>query len=237
MSYGYDIGMPAAQAQASERATFIRRTYGHLAIAILAFVGLLAVLVNIPGIKDVVLMMTGSRLSWFVVLGGFMFVSWLAERWAQSNTSLGMQYLGLSLYVVAEAVIFLPIIYVAAFELKDPNVLPTAGILTLGVFGGLSTAVLVTRKDYSFLGPILSVAGFVALAFIVAAMVFGFSLGLIFSFAMVAFASAVILYQTSNVLHHYPSDKYVAASLALFASVALLFWYILQIIMSLSGRD
>jgi FtsH-binding integral membrane protein len=229
MSYGYDIGVPAAQAQADERATFIRRTYGHLAVAILAFVGLLAVLVNIPGIKDVVLMMTGSRLSWFVVLGAFMFVSWLAERWAQSNTSIGMQYLGLSLYVVAEAVIFLPIIYVAAFQLKDPNVLPTAGILTLGVFGGLSTAVLVTKKDFSFLGPILSVVGFVALAFIAAAMIFGFSLGLIFSFAMVAFASAVILYQTSNVLHYYPTNMYVAASLALFAAVALLFWYILRI--------
>jgi FtsH-binding integral membrane protein len=237
MSYGYDIGVPAAQAQASERVTFIRRTYGHLAVAILAFAGLLAVLVNIPGIENVIATMMGSRLSWFVVLGAFMFVSWLAERWAQSDASIGMQYTGLALYVVAEAVIFLPMIYIAAFLLKDKTVLPTAGILTLGVFGGLSTAVLLTKKDYSFLGPILSMASWIALAFIVASMIFGFSLGLIFSFAMVAFASAVILYQTSNVLHHYPTDKYVAASLALFASVALLFWYILQIIMSLSGRD
>lgn len=237
MSYGYDIGVPAAQAQASERALFIRRTYGHLAVAILAFVGLEAALVSIPGIENVVFTMIGSRLSWFVVLGLFMFVSWLAERWAQSDASIGMQYTGLALYVVAQAVLFLPMIYIAAFLLKDPNVLPTAGILTLGVFGGLTTAVLVTKKDYSFLGPILSIASCIAMAFIVASMIFGFSLGLIFSFVMVAFASAVILYQTSNILHHYPTDKYVAASLALFASVALLFWYILQIIMSMSSRD
>ncbi|MBL8797427.1 MAG: US12 family protein [Planctomycetia bacterium] len=232
MSYGYDLGIPAAQAQADERATFIRRTYGHLAVAILGFVALTAGLCSIPGIEGFIAKMTQSQISWLVVMGMFMFVSWIAERWAQSNTSLGMQYAGLALYVVAQSIVFLPLIYIAAFLIKDQTVLPTAGILTLGVFGGLSTAVLVTKKDFSFLGPILSVAGWLALAFIVAAVIFGFSLGLIFSFAMVAFASAAILYQTSNVLHYYPTNMYVAAALALFAAVALLFWYILRILIA-----
>jgi FtsH-binding integral membrane protein len=39
------------------------------------------------------------------------------------------------------------------------------------------------------------------------------------------------------VLHHYRTDQYVAASLALFASVAILFWYILRIVIAFSGRD
>jgi FtsH-binding integral membrane protein len=51
---------------------------------------------------------------------------------------------------------------------------------------------------------------------------------------MVAFAGAAILYDTSNILHRYRTDQHVAASLSLFASVALLFWYILSIF---SSRD
>ena len=69
------------------------------------------------------------------------------------------------------------------------------------------------------------------MALIVAGMVFGFNLGLWFSVLMVFLASAAILYNTSNVLHQYHSSQYVAASLSLFASVALLFWYVLQIFM------
>ena len=57
-------------------------------------------------------------------------------------------------------------------------------------------------------------------------------LGPIFTYAMIALACGYILYHTSNVLHHYRIGQHVAAALALFASVALLFWYILQLFMS-----
>ena len=63
-------------------------------------------------------------------------------------------------------------------------------------------------------------------------MLFDFNLGNLFAGVMVAFAAAYILYYTSNILHHYRLDQHVAASLALFASVALLFWYILQLFMN-----
>jgi FtsH-binding integral membrane protein len=45
------------------------------------------------------------------------------------------------------------------------------------------------------------------------------------------------MYDTSNVLHHYRTDQYVAASLALFASVAMLFFYVLRLVMAFSNRD
>jgi uncharacterized protein len=86
------------------------------------------------------------------------------------------------------------------------------------------------------LGGILKIAGFVALGLILCSIIFGFSLGLFFSFVMVVFASAAILYDTSKVMHHYAPHQYVAASLELFASVALLFWYVLRIVMALSSR-
>ena len=235
MSYGMEYPMVAAQAPASERAAFIRRTYGHLAGAILAFVAVEYVLLHIPGIENLCLAMMSGSFMWLIVLGAFMAVSYVANMWAMSDTSPGMQYAGLGLYVLAEAVIFLPILFIAS--VGYPGIIPSAGIMTLAVFAGLSLAVLITGKDFSFLGPIISICSMLALGFIVVAMFIpGLSGGgLIFSFAMVALASAAILYNTSNMLHQYRTTQHVAAALALFASVALLFFYILRIMMA--SRD
>lgn len=235
MSYGYEY--PVARAASSDRALFIRRTYAHLAGAILAFMGVEALLLNIVGGDQVLRLLGTSRWSWAIVLLAFMAAGWVARAWAHSESSPALQYLGLALYVVAEAVIFLPLLYLATKLTNDPKVIPTAAIMTLAVFGGLTLAVFVTRKDYSFLGPILSVGVMVALGVIIAACLFGFSLGMLFSFAMVALASGYILYDTSNVMLHYRTDQHVGAALELFASVALLFWYILRIVMATSSRD
>jgi FtsH-binding integral membrane protein len=235
MSQGYEYGVPAAYAAPDARAAFIRRTYGHLAGAILAFTALEAVLLQIPGVGELSLNMFRG-FTWLIVLAAFMGVSWLANSWARSNTSRGLQYLGLALYVGAEAVIFLPLLYIA--DHYFPGTITSAAFLTLAMFGGLTVAVFVTRRDFSYLGPILSIASLLALGFIVAAMFIGMNglVGLIFCFFMVAVACGYIVYYTSNVLHHYRTDQYVAAALALFASVALLFWYVLQILMSVNRR-
>jgi FtsH-binding integral membrane protein len=230
----------AIRAQESARAGFIRRTYAHLGGAILAFVGLELFLftVVLPTPADrvrVLQMMLGGRFSWLIVVGAFIGVSWLADMWARSYVSRGLQYLGLGLYVAAQAAIFVPLLIVAVDFTNDPNIIPTAGIMTLAMFAGLTVSVFITGKDYSFLGPIISMASLIAFGFIIAAMIFGFSLGLVFMFAIVALASACILYQTSNVLLHYRTDQHVAAALALFASVALLFYYILMILVQLNS--
>lgn len=234
MSYSLDY--PVAAAPANERVTFIRRTYAHLAGAILAFAGLEAVLLNTPGIENMIKPMMGSRMSWLVVIALWMGASYMARVWANSPTSTGMQYLGLGLYIVANAIVFLPLLYVAAFLAGDPYLIPTAGILTLGIFGGLTTACFVTKKDFSFLAPVLCIGGFAAIGLLIAGALFGFSLGIWFAFAMVALSSAAIIYDTSNIIHHYRVDQHVGAALELFASVAMLFYYILIILMS-SSRD
>ncbi len=221
----------AADAMPEERAAFIRKTYLHVAGALGVFGLMEAYLVSSGAGLAIARTMLGGRWSWFIVLGLFMGVSMLANWWANSQTSKGMQYLGLSLYVVAEAIIFLPLLFIAENMSGGSAMIAQAGIVTLGLFLGLTATVLLTKKDFSFLGPILAVGGFVALGFIFSGIVFGFGLGSIFSFAMVAFAGGSILYNTSNLLHHYRTDQYVAASLTLFASVALLFWYVLRIFM------
>jgi FtsH-binding integral membrane protein len=225
-------GNSAADAAPQERARFIRKTYLHLAGAILAFVGLEYVLFS-SGVADTIAStMLGGRFSWFIVLALFMGVSILANKWANSNTSRAMQYLGLALYIVAEAVIFVPLLFIAANYGGGGDTIVKAGIVSLGLFAGLTAVVFITQKDFSFLGSILTVGGFIALAFIGASLLFGFSLGSLFAFVMVGFAATAILYSTSNVLHQYAPTQHVAASLSLFASVALMFWYILSIFSS-----
>lgn len=227
-TYQSTYGQSAAQALPGERAAFIRRTYLHLAGALLAFVLLETYLVSSGAGRAIAETMLGS-FSWFIVLALFMGVSWLATWWANSATSKPLQYMGLALYTVAEAIIFLPLLFIVSSYGDGYVTMAKAGITTIGMFLGITSVVFLTRKDFSFLGPILSIFGFAALGLIFASLLFGFSLGSIFAFVMVAFAGAAILYQTSNILHQYNTNQHVAASLALFASVALLFWYLLQI--------
>lgn len=234
---GYARDMSAAYAEESERTTFIRRTYTHLLFAVGFFAAIETIVFSLATdaqMTSVLRWLGSGRWNWLMVLGAFMVVSWIAEKWARSSTSLSMQYFGLGLYVVAEAVIFIPLLFIGS---KYEAAIPTAGVMTGIIFTGLTAVVFFTRADFSWMGRYLMLAGFAAIGFIVCGAIFGWSMGLWFSGLMVAFAGAYILYSTSNVLHHYRTEQYVAASLALFASVALLFWYILQIVISLSGRD
>lgn len=217
-----------AQASAADRASFIRRTYLHVAGAILAFTLLETYLLQQPWALDVVRLLQGR--AWLIVLFGFMGVSWLADRWARSEASPAKQYLGLGLYTAALALVFLPILLYAT-RVADAHVLPTAGIMTALLFGGLTATAFLTRKDFSFLRGILVIGGFVALGLVVCGALFNFPLGMWFSGAMVLFAGGSILYTTSNIMHHYRVDQHVAAALALFAGVMTLFFYILRFLL------
>jgi FtsH-binding integral membrane protein len=242
MGYQMTADFPLESSR-SERAAFIRRTYAHLAGAILAFVGIEALIFGVlrPSIEGFDQMffglLFGTPYSWLIVMVAFIGVSYLAHYWAFNGGSPALQYAGLSLYVVAEAIIFVPLLYVAMFyagprgapgpHAADLTLVAQAGILTLCLFAGLTSVVFFTRKDFSFLGPIIGIAGFIALGVIICAILFGFTLGLWFSLAMIVLAAGAILYDTSNILHRFRMDQHVAAALSLFASVALLFYYVL----------
>lgn len=217
-----------------ERLVFIRKTYAHLAGAILAFVGLSFLLYQMNVGAMILSLVAGSRFGWLLFLGGFALAGWMGSSMAQSSRSLGTQYAGLAFYTLAEAVIFSPLIFIAS--MLAPGALPAAAGITLLTFGALSFYTLITKQDFSFLRTALMVGGIVALGAIVCGAIFGFSLGIWFSAAMVLFACGSILYSTSKVMHNYGTDQYVAAALELFAAVALLFWYVLRILISLQRR-
>jgi FtsH-binding integral membrane protein len=221
---GFDIPLAVA-----DRGTFIIRTYAHLFAAILAFIALEAAWFS-SGLADTLTQAMVGRTSWLLVLGGFIVTSWLATRVAFTATSLAAQYLGLAGYVVAESIIFVPILYIA--DRFAPGTIASAAVATGLGFLGLTMVAFGTRKDFSFLRGILCWTGVCALLAILASLAFGFNLGTWFSVGMVAVAGASILYDTSNVLLKYPEDRYVGAALQLFASVALMFWYILRMFLA-----
>ena len=213
-----------------ERAEFYKKTYLHVALGVLVFIVVEYLFLHTEAIVKFALSLTEGKM-WLLMLGGFMLVTNVAESMAVKSTDRNKQYLGYFLYILAEAFIFVPLLYIAMYYVEG-DVIQQAAVLTLGLFTGLSAVVLMTKKDFSFLRTALTVGGFVAIGLIIAGLLFGFNLGLWFSAGMVLLAAGSILYQTSNLVHKYRTDQYVAAALGLFASLMLMFWYILRILMS-----
>ncbi|MEO1802279.1 MAG: Bax inhibitor-1 family protein [Cyanobacteria bacterium J06629_2] len=220
-----------AQASPSDRAQFIKNTYTHLAGAVIAFIAVEFILFQVGIAEALTNFISGNRFGWLMIIGGFSLLGWLSRSLVAEADNVNKQYAGLGAYVIGEALIFAPILYIATYYTNDPNLIPTAAILTLMMFAGITTVAFTSGKDFSFLGNFLKIGGFIALGLIVCSILFGFTLGLIFSAFMIVFASVAILYTTSNIIHRYSTQHYVAASLELFASVALLFYSILMTLM------
>jgi FtsH-binding integral membrane protein len=234
---GFQSGMgefASQEAFAQARLTFIQRTYVHVAGALTAFALLLALLVKaVPGETMVKFFVTVPG-GWLVVLLAFIAGTFLARRLAAPDMSKAIQYAGLGIYVVLEALIFWPIMWYLDKQGEHAMILQAA-LMTLALAGGLTIGVFTTRKDFSFLGPIVGTGCLVALALIVCAILFGLNLGTWFALGMIALMCACILYETSQIMLHWDTEGYVAAALELFASIVTLFWYILRLYMS--SRD
>jgi FtsH-binding integral membrane protein len=227
----YAVGS-VAEAPLETRTEFVRKTYTHLAGAIGVFAVLEYLMIQ-AGLGTAALSLIGtSKYSWLIVLGSFMVVSWLANKWAANGASKGMQYAGLVIYTFAEAVIFLPLIGLAMLKPNGAAMVGQAAVVTGFLVLGLTAIAFTSKKDFTFMGGMLKIGCFIALGLIVASIVMGFSLGIWFSGAMILLVAGCLLYNTSAVLYHYAPGQHVAASLSLFASVATLFWYVLRLFMS-----
>jgi FtsH-binding integral membrane protein len=228
-------GQIVANAAESERAAFIKRTYVHLAGAIAAYAVVVSLFIA-SGIANAFMgVLAGTPWLWFVVLAAYMGVSMLADNWAHSGVSRERQYMGLGLYIVAFG--FLSTIPIARALYMDGSILLHAALITAALVGGLTFTAFSTKVNFSFMGRFLMIGGFVAMGIIIAGAIFGFSLGLWFMGAMIIFAAASVLYSTSNIIHEYHTDQHVAASLSLFSSVGLLFWYVIQFLMAFASGD
>jgi len=235
------FGDLAVDATVDARKTFIRKTYAHLTAAIYGLVLIEFLYFKTLDLDNLVPRLFAERWGWLALFGGYMLISWIAQSWATSGASLGKQYAGLATYVFAFSVILCPMLWIAnkfATPIGGHTYSPilVAAVATLAVFSVLTAIVFISRKDFSFLGPILGISSLLIFGAILLGAFGLLNLGTGFCMLLVVFASGAILYDTSNVLHKYRTEQYVAAALALFASVGILFWYILQIVISLSDR-
>lgn len=228
---------PVASLDEMQRSTFIAKVYQHLGAAILAFVAFEALLINLGVAEAMWNWLAGSGGgAWLLILGGFMVVNWLATSYAHDFRNPSRQYLGLFGMAAAQALIFAPFLHYFFNEQPDgTSTVAAAAVITAMGFAGLTAIGLFTSRDLSFIRPLILWGGVCALVLIVAALIFGLELGIWFSVGMIALAGASILYQTQTILRRYPSEAYVGASVQLFASVMLLFWYMLRLLGQLRG--
>jgi FtsH-binding integral membrane protein len=218
---------PVAALSAEDRSNFIWKCYAHVVGAILAFAAIEVYLFT-SGISAAIA--RPMLQNWWMVFGAFILGGWGATHVAHRVQSVQAQYAAFAVFIVLEALIFAPLLYVA--YMMEPGIIDSAaGVTVLGCVGLIATA-MITRKDFSFLRGLLTWVFILAMVAIVGSFIFGFQLGTWFSVAMIGFAGAAVLYDTSNIMHHYPQDKHVAASMQLFASIAMMFWYVLQLFMN-----
>ncbi|CAA0195115.1 Bax inhibitor-1/YccA family protein [Tenacibaculum maritimum] len=215
----------------AERVAFYKKTYTHVAGGVLLFVIFEYLLLQSTAIVEFSLSMT-QGFKWLLLLGGFMLVTNYAESTMLKTQDKSKQYAAYGVYILAEAFIFIPLIYIAMLYTGSADLLQQAAIVTLALFAGISSIVFITKKDFSFLKSALTVGFFIAIGLIIAGTLFGFSLGLWFSVGMCILAGGSILYQTSNLVNKYSTNDYIPAALGLFASLMLLFWYVLQLFLS-----
>ncbi len=211
-----------------ERVAFYKKTYSHVAGGVLFFILVEYLFFQSEAIINFALSLTQGY-KWLLMLGGFMFITNYSERLMLKTPDLKTQYIAYGIYIIAEAFIFIPLLFIAISYTNNFDLLNQAAIVTLSLFSGLTAIVFVTKKDFSFMRSTLTIGFFIALGLIAAGILFGFNLGLWFSVGMCALAAGSILYQTSNLIHKYSTDQYVPAALGLFASLMLLFWYVLSI--------
>lgn len=217
-----------ADAQEADRVSFIHRVYAHVGGAVALFVLLTAIMINTPSVVEPLAGIFFKN--YWIFFIAFFIASTAAHKMAESRANPGLQYAGLGLYAFAEALLFAPLLWLLRTHMPGGDqIILQASIFTLMIFGGLTTFVLVTKSDFSFLRNFLAIASFAVLGLIVVSFFTPLNLGTWFAGGMVLLMSAFILWETSNVLHHYHTDQHVAAALAIFSSLATLFWYVLQL--------
>jgi FtsH-binding integral membrane protein len=182
--------------------------------------------------------LTDASAGGVLVLGGVVVLGALVRSFAHALRSMLAQYAGLALFVAVQAVVFVPLLVSA--DTQTPGAIRSAAAATGTGFAGLTAIAFTTRRDFHVLGALVRWGLGVGLIAIVSAAAFDFSLGSYFSVAMLGTAGAAVLHDTSNVLHHAwddsredGQDSYVAASLELFASIALMFWYMLLLFVAI----
>ncbi len=221
---------------AERKSALVTRVYTKLTLSVLALALIEALVFALVGAEAVVaftahnVKLAGGLLLLLCIVGPMVGNAILAR-----NPTRGKMYALLGYYVLLESAILLPLLAIAAVYFGTTIIWQACG-LTAAMFVALSSAVFITRKDFSFLRSFLVFTGFAAIILIVLSMLFGFELGTWFTVALIFFACGYILYDTSNMLLYSQDDDDILCTISLFTSLMTLFFYILRLLMEVNRR-
>jgi len=212
---------------------FLKKVYSLFFFGIVIFAGVAALSTSFFIKKPELI----SKL-WLGALIGWMVLSFLVGRMLV-NPKRG--FLALVLFAIGEGVIFGPLLALAYYVSGGWTIVGQAIILTVLVFGGLTAYVLITKEDFTFLGGFLSIVGVFLIGVVLLTWIFGFPSGNIFGILIpavfVLFFSLYVLYDTSVIMRKLPQEYAAAGAAMLFLDFAGLLYYIIILLLSLTGRD
>lgn len=235
---GFDSAIsPLSNTSVETRAKIVTRVYANLTGAVVAFAAIVALIFAAVGpVAIATFVQHNVKLVSFGLLALCIGGPFIGNAILKANPSRVGQYFLLGFYVLMYVGIFLPVLAFAVLMVGSAQLIWQATGLTIALFAALSSAVFMTRKDFSFMRAFLFYAGIASLIVIVAALITGFSLGTWFSVAMIFLACGYILFETSDVMLRTPEGAEVVAAVELFASVMMLFYYVLRLLMAFN-RD
>ena len=224
-----------AEADQSDAASFYRKTYGLVALAFAGFAGLLYLFFITP-VAGLFMTTLGAMynslgsFSWLIVMLAFWAGTYFAQKLASNRASRDSQYAGLGLYVLLEALIFIPLISIVAISTKGNvgDILIPACTLTGALVLGLTLAVQLTRVDFSFLRIVITIGSICAIGAVIMFAIMGINPGTWFALAMILLMATVILYQTHVIKNNCSTEDYVFAAFILFSAFVTLLWYVIQ---------
>jgi modulator of FtsH protease len=213
----------AARAGVEERIGFIRKVYAlFFAATLFAIVGVGLGLSYRPLL---LFAFQHPYVMLFAMLGGVM--------GAQAVRHVpGVNLAALFGFTALTGVVISPLI--AVYTQLNPASILQAGVLTVGIFGGLTAYVFVSKRDFSFMrGMVVTGLIVVILAgalnlFFVGSSAFAFAI----SCAALLLFSGFVLYDTSNIIRRYPVNEYVAGALSLYLDAFNIFLALLRILNS-----
>ncbi len=227
-------------APVEERVSFYRRTYAHVAGALLGFAALLALFFagfdQQTGIAFVLakslfgMLQSLGAWSWLLVMVAFWVGTMVAQGLATNRASVAAQYSGLGLYVLLQALIFIPLLAIVHMKTGGhmAQILLPACSLTGALVVGLTLSVYMTSTDFSFLRTIIVIGSVVALALVLLSAFGLFALGTWFALAMILLMATAILYQTWVIKTQLTTGDHIIAAFMLFSSIVTLLWYVIS---------
>ncbi len=216
----------AAEATIAERLGFIRKVYALFFVATLFAIGGVALGFTFPP-----LMIAAAEHPWIALLA---LIGGVFGAQAVRHVR-GVNLLALFGFTTLTGVIISPLMFWVS--INNPASILQAGVLTVGIFGGLTAYVFITKRDFSFMRGLL-VTGLIVV--ILSGVLNIFVASGAFSFAIAAASlllfSGFVLYDTSNIIRRYPTNEYVAGALSLYLDAFNIFLALIRILNGGSRR-